>query len=63
MGFCKFYTTEFPVAAMHDRREKRTNVRSKVDVIIWDLTGYFGRDAGAIISGPFSKIGNSRTKQ
>jgi hypothetical protein len=41
----KIYTTEFPVAAM--ARQERTDVRSEVDVIIWDFTGYFGRDAGA----------------
>jgi hypothetical protein len=42
--FRKIYT-EFPVAAV--ARQKRADVRSKVDVIIWDLTQYFGRDAGA----------------
>ena len=49
--FRKIYT----VAAM--ARQKRTDVRSKVDVIIWDLTGYFGRNAGAIMGGPLSKNG------
>ena len=39
------------------RHERRTDVRSKVDVIIWDLTGYFRGDAGAIMGGPFSKNG------
>ena len=57
----KIYTTEFPVAAM--ARQERTDVRSEVDVIIWDFTGYFGRDAGAVMGGPFSKMGNSRTEQ
>jgi hypothetical protein len=57
----KIYTTEFPVAAMAP--QERTDVRSEVDVIIWDFTGYFGRDAGAIMGGPFSKMGNSRTEQ
>jgi hypothetical protein len=41
----KFCTTEVPIAAM--ARQKRTDVRSKVDVIVCNLTGYFGRDAGA----------------
>jgi hypothetical protein len=48
----------------------RSNIRSlqschagKVVVIIWDLTGYFGRDARAIMGGHSKKMGNSRTGQ